>query len=515
MHTPGDSLPFALFEADQRLYEPRDVPLGKNCGCVCPGCRQPVYAKHCVSGKRVPHFAHAPGSDCPTGFETALHLAAKQLIEGRGVLAFPELVVSIKVFDDTGHMHKPEKNLVTRGRRRLTNVVLEKTFGQIRPDVRVEAEGLGAVLVEVAVTHFVDDLKLEQIKQYGIPAIEIDLSKLRDATFAALEFALFENPTGTKWLHHPDEARTRRALLESIQWLLDAATESAAATARERAGIEKAERAERETRQAERAAQRKAEEQKAAERSRIADEAQRRQRNEALRKAAAFKAKPEHEKKQILLRRLGLNELPTVLAADVRGAMSFGVEDPLVWQTTFFGGLIHKQADQGRGWVARNYARAWMRHRFDISLAYTRFANSAIDDYLMKLSAGGALIPSKNASYAIAVADLTCFETMTAVMNDRNFDPTRLQWVTQDQWPGQVQVRVLTEAMVRNKVAAHAWANMANGMRKNIWFPPIEICEWANQLGGTKEIVAKYLIRLGFLRLAPQGGKEHPPQAHL
>lgn len=70
------------------------------------------YAKHCMPGKRAPHSAHAPGSDCATGFETALHLAAKRLIEACGVLAFPELIASIAIVDDTGHVHKPEKQLV-------------------------------------------------------------------------------------------------------------------------------------------------------------------------------------------------------------------------------------------------------------------------------------------------------------------------------------------------------------------------------------------------------------------
>ena len=52
------------------------------------------------------------------------------------------------------------------------------------------AEGVGTVLVEVGVTHFVDDRKPEQIRRIGIPAIEIDLSVCRDATSAALEVAL-------------------------------------------------------------------------------------------------------------------------------------------------------------------------------------------------------------------------------------------------------------------------------------------------------------------------------------
>jgi len=510
MHAPGDSIPFALSEADQLLYEPRAVPLGKKCGCICPGCRQPVYAKHCMSGKRAPHFAHAPGSDCANGFETALHLAAKQLIESRSILAFPELVASIKIFDDMGHLHKPEKQLVAAGRRALTNVVLEQAVGQIRPDVRVNVEDLGAVLVEVAVTHFVDEHKLDQITQAGIPAIEIDLSAFREATFAALEVALFDDPSNTRWLYYPELERAKQGLRDSIQWLLDAATESAASTAaieRARAALVEAERVKR----VEEAARRRAEVEKEAARrreeaarNRVLDVEQRILRNEALKKAAAFKARPETHKRQILLRRLGLTQIPSTLAANVRGAMCFGVDDPLIWQATLFGGLVHKQGSQGHGRIARNYARAWMRCRFPIQPEHLDLANDAIDDYLMALTAAGALIARGSAFYAIAVADIASFDILTAVMNDRNFDPTRFRWTPYDQWPGHRQVAVLTEAMIPDVYAAERWIKLASDMHKNIEFPPIEICQCAAGVGTNKEAVAKYLIRLGFLRLAPK-----------
>jgi hypothetical protein len=457
-----------------------------------------------MSGKRTPHFAHAPGSDCATGFETALHLAAKQLIEARGCLAFPELVVEIRIVDDLGRVHNPAKQLAPAGRRTLSCVVLEQTLGQIRPDVRVDAEGFGTVLVEVAVTHFVDEHKLGQIRRAGMPAIEINLSMLRDATFEALEVALFDNPATTKWLYHPDEAPTRRALHESIQWILEDAAKAATASARVRAQLAKEVLAERNAKVAEQLARRKDEVEREAERTRQVDEAQRRQRNEALRRASAFKARPEDQKRQILLRRLGIDDLPKVLAADVRGATAFGVDDPLLWQATLFGGLVHKQPAQGNGWIARNYARAWMRHRFAIPSSLDWLANNAIDDYLRMLSAAGALIPRQSTSYAIWVADLTCFENLISLRNAQNFDAALLQWAPENEFPGHAEIRVLTKTMVPSPSAASRWINFANGMRKNIWFPPIEICEWASQLGGTKETVALYLIRLGFLRVAPK-----------
>lgn len=146
-----------------------------------------------------------------------------------------------------------------------------------------------------------------------------------------------------------------------------------------------------------RAEERRVESELEAKRRKAAEEAIRQQRHEALKKATAFKARPEDQKRQILLNRLGLADLPALLAADVRGAMSFGVIDPLVWQATLFGGLIHKQAAQGHGWIAVNYARAWMRYRFSIPSGLALSANNAIDDYLMRLSAAGALILCKNA----------------------------------------------------------------------------------------------------------------------
>jgi hypothetical protein len=75
---------------------------------------------------------------------------------------------------------------------------LRRPFGDIGPDVRVGAEEIGTVLVEVADTHFVDEHNLAQIKLREIAPIEIDLSTLRHATFAALDAALIDDHSRTK-----------------------------------------------------------------------------------------------------------------------------------------------------------------------------------------------------------------------------------------------------------------------------------------------------------------------------
>lgn len=506
MHQLGESIPFALSESDQRVYEPRAVPLGKRCGCICPGCRQPVIAKHCMAGKRAPHFAHTSGSDCATGYETAVHLAAKQLIETRRVLMFPELIASIAVTDAVAHIHKPSKQLAAAGRRELTEVAVEEALGQIRPDVRVETIELGVVLVEVAVTHFVDQVKLARIAALGFGAIEIDLSKVRDATFGSLETALFDDPARTKWLHHPGVPAAEAELLESIQGDLRVAEEMAARWAAERAADEEAKR----QRQAEfRLAFQLAEEERRkaeVERRRAAEQTRRQRRHEELTKATAFKARPEDQKRQILQRRLRVDALPAVLSATVRGEMAFGVLDPLVWQTTLFGGLIHERAGQGQGWLKLDLALKWMRYRFEIPPRMGRSADDAISDYLLALAAAGAVVECDNDFYALAVADLNCFETLFAIRKDPSEYVSRLQWAPPERWPSEMQVATLTRAMVRYGPKAREWIQMAEMLPGLTGRPPLAICDWGSSIGGSPNAAMEFLVRTGFLCLPKPDG---------
>jgi competence CoiA-like predicted nuclease len=83
-------VPFGL--RDGLLYEPRQVSNGKACGCICPGCQHPLVAKQ---NAQTPHFAHAPGEDCNNGTETAIHLAAKQLIAERMEVSIPAVVLHL------------------------------------------------------------------------------------------------------------------------------------------------------------------------------------------------------------------------------------------------------------------------------------------------------------------------------------------------------------------------------------------------------------------------------------
>ncbi len=177
--TPGPSIaaartpepvPFGL--KDGRLYEPLQVERGLACSCTCLGCGARLVAKHAPSGKVRPHFAHDKESDCSTGRETALHLAAKQLIGDRNAIYFPPLDVMAR-----GRVGWLDERICTESvvhteLRELTKVVPESLLGRTRPDLLVTSGGQ-AVIVEIAVTHFVDDQKKSKLAALCLPAIEV------------------------------------------------------------------------------------------------------------------------------------------------------------------------------------------------------------------------------------------------------------------------------------------------------------------------------------------------------
>jgi hypothetical protein len=81
-------------------------------------------------------------------------------------------------------------------------VYLEKRFDDIIPDIIVEIKGK-PLIIEIAVTHFIDSEKKNKIAKHQIAAIEIDLSKYdRQITFDELETILLENVEKKKWIYN-------------------------------------------------------------------------------------------------------------------------------------------------------------------------------------------------------------------------------------------------------------------------------------------------------------------------
>ena len=92
--------------------------------------------------------------------------------------------------------------------------------------VVVDVSGLvpekGILLIEVAVTHFCDDEKIDRLRRLGHAALEIDLSSAdRDVTAAQLKHLVLLNPSNRKWLHNPRSSVLRELLRIDLQRTLE------------------------------------------------------------------------------------------------------------------------------------------------------------------------------------------------------------------------------------------------------------------------------------------------------
>lgn len=145
-----------------------DAPSGLKCNCVCPACGAPLVAR---KGKeRTAHFAHHSIKDCEFGYETSLHLLAKELISKAEVIWVPPVYLALP--------HRREELFNWRSVP-ITKVILEKRFDNIIPDIMVYS-GNAYFFIEIVVTHGIDDVKREKIRSANISTLEIDLSDLSE-----------------------------------------------------------------------------------------------------------------------------------------------------------------------------------------------------------------------------------------------------------------------------------------------------------------------------------------------
>lgn len=180
-----------------------DVENGIGCMCTCPGCGERLVAKQ--GAKAIHHFAHEGGSDCKGGLQTALHLAAKEVLVRERRMMLPKLDATASVVDMYGgkvfgFATMPERLV------HFDDVFEETKFEDMIPDIMGKI-GDRKLMIEVAVSHFIDDVKLCKIKYADIGCIEIDLSK--DAgnwDWPRLTQIVVAETNFKKWIHNPRHA---------------------------------------------------------------------------------------------------------------------------------------------------------------------------------------------------------------------------------------------------------------------------------------------------------------------
>ncbi len=187
-----------------------EVENGRQCGCSCPACGAELIAKQ--GEKREHHFAHPAGAECAQAVETALHLAAKAIIAEHRQIVLPAVEIKFP--------YSMWRRAIAQERRyNIESVDVERKLDTIIPDV-ITRIGDRTLLVEIIVTHGVDDQKLKKILELGLSCVEIDLSDVeRDLSRENLKKMIIDDSARKHWVHNVRAHEERKKVLSDATLL--------------------------------------------------------------------------------------------------------------------------------------------------------------------------------------------------------------------------------------------------------------------------------------------------------
>jgi hypothetical protein len=189
---------------DNVLLHISQVESGLACGCVCPGCSGRLVARK--GRRRDHHFAHYSAQPCQHAGESALHRAAKEILENAGKIRLPAVRIDFK-------SHRDPYELAPASTYCIDSVRLEQRAGDLIPDV-IATLGGRQLLIEVFVTHRVDALKRARLCKLGCSALEIDVSQApRDLPRDELTKLIVDETANKRWINNARRESVRRELL--------------------------------------------------------------------------------------------------------------------------------------------------------------------------------------------------------------------------------------------------------------------------------------------------------------
>ena len=189
---------------DEKLIHISEVESGLKCNCICLCCNAKLIAR---KGKiKEHHFAHANGEDCKKGFETMLHIMAKLILKEEKRIRIPNVYILSKLstFSYQGHIFHRETEEFLPGSTFITfnDVELEKKIDEFIPDV-ILYNNNHRLLVEIKVSHGVDETKLRKIRKSNISTLEIDLSNIKaNITIEGLRDLLINDVYNKEWIYN-------------------------------------------------------------------------------------------------------------------------------------------------------------------------------------------------------------------------------------------------------------------------------------------------------------------------
>ncbi|OCB00130.1 competence protein CoiA family protein [Clostridium beijerinckii] len=208
---------------------------GLKCNCVCPKCGQRLKAR--LGEKNVRHFAHQ-SENCKNAFETALHKYGKEILQKHMKIKLPNLTIEhdkyFRILRDSSYgynfcdndllegsyyydeeIYRKKISLVSKFLLEFDKIELEYRIDDIVPDIIVYKNKV-PLMIEIAVTHFVDEEKKEKIKRLGISTIEINLN-IDDIDYvnfdkSRIEEIIIDKIGNKKWIYNKKEEQKKQEL---------------------------------------------------------------------------------------------------------------------------------------------------------------------------------------------------------------------------------------------------------------------------------------------------------------
>ena len=196
------------FNKENNLEHIDKVQNGIKCNCFCPGCKKPLIARN--QGKiKEHHFAHQGDKDCIHGYQTQLHLLAKEIFKDLKEIELPNIYYEVEPMLDVTFK---ENNKIT-----ITSVNLENKISNIVPDILINSLNGLELIVEIKVTHGIDEIKLQKLRLLNMNCIEINLEDFVLKSKDQLKSVLMKEPTRWRWITTKNKELIKTQLINATE----------------------------------------------------------------------------------------------------------------------------------------------------------------------------------------------------------------------------------------------------------------------------------------------------------
>jgi len=161
-------------------------------------------------GTLAAHFAHNSNAECLGAFESALHIAAKEIIFNHKALMIPPVKIKFR-------SGREDIVLIAERYIKFDSILVEAQVDEFRIDLLANV-GEHKLAIEICVTHKVDDRKRRHLQNNGFSVLEIDLSSCTyDLAPEILEKIVLNDVSNKSWLVNQKEVKAHEFLMRSAK----------------------------------------------------------------------------------------------------------------------------------------------------------------------------------------------------------------------------------------------------------------------------------------------------------